>query len=557
MLEAKIRYYAVKIGRSPGIFFTWEDCKHQVQGYLGGRYKKFLDLKDAEAWLLGAPSPTEPKSMELSESLHVRDVDVVANDTRSTDIQRSRKGKERAVDEPEATVEHCGDSAPSDQSESLIQPVPSSSSKSKGKQRAPDPEPWSPPPPTPPPLTPHDDFPEEEFFFSEDEEQNPLDDEEQYTDTEPETPPEPIKSRKLKRNKDGSGSIREDIVVYCDGACPNNGKESAKAGIGVWWGPDDKRNLSERCPGPQSNITAELTAAVRALEPTPFNQKRTLVIKTDSDFVIQCMTRYIKTWKANGWRKADGKPVKHPELISYLSALIEVREEQGQPVRFEYVKAHSGIEGNEGADQLAVKGAQLPERTPKKTWAEKEERYRKFAGAPRVRHEGSDLLAFVISSDGLEPEEDLDLEVHENDDSISAHFARKRSKAKTKEANPEPSSPPPESISTIRAGPSGVTTAQLTPVGPPQPLSRREVQAPQTPQKKSPRDEQQRLGELVRLGMKKRPETPETPRKKEHTEEEKRLAELIRSGMKKRPRAPGAVDSAENTAAGGLQRRPD
>ncbi|KAK7021822.1 hypothetical protein VNI00_017266 [Paramarasmius palmivorus] len=226
------------------------------------------------------------------------------------------------------------------------------------------------------------------------------------------------------------------------------------------WSQHFNRIVSERRPGPQSNITAELTAAVRALEPTPFDRKRTLAINADSDFVIQCTTRYIKTPKPNGWCKADGKSVKHPKLIRYLSALIE---------------------SNEGAVQLGVKGAQLPERAPKKTWAEKEERYRKFAGAARVRDEGGDLLAFITFSDGLDPEEVLDPEVHENDNSISVRFARKRSKAKTNEANPERSSPPSQSRSTIWAGPSGVTTTQLTPVVPPQPLSRRQVQDPLTP----------------------------------------------------------------------------
>ena len=66
-------------------------------------------------------------------------------------------------------------------------------------------------------------------------------------------------------------------IVYSDGACQGNGGVRATAGIGVWWGPDDPRyndspsfhastkliefthrNLSERCPGPQTNNRAEL-----------------------------------------------------------------------------------------------------------------------------------------------------------------------------------------------------------------------------------------------------------------------------------------------------------
>ena len=57
-----------------------------------------------------------------------------------------------------------------------------------------------------------------------------------------------------------------DIVVYTDGACSNNGKKSAKAGIGVYFGEGDPRNISERITGKQTNNAAELTAILRAVE---------------------------------------------------------------------------------------------------------------------------------------------------------------------------------------------------------------------------------------------------------------------------------------------------
>jgi len=47
-------------------------------------------------------------------------------------------------------------------------------------------------------------------------------------------------------------------VIYTDGACPNNGKDGARAGIGVWFGRNDPRNISERCPGDQTNNRAEM-----------------------------------------------------------------------------------------------------------------------------------------------------------------------------------------------------------------------------------------------------------------------------------------------------------
>ena len=58
---------------------------------------------------------------------------------------------------------------------------------------------------------------------------------------------------------------KEEIIVYTDGACVNNGKPDARAGYGIYFGLDDERNTSERYSGPQTNNVAELLAIIRAL----------------------------------------------------------------------------------------------------------------------------------------------------------------------------------------------------------------------------------------------------------------------------------------------------
>jgi ribonuclease HI len=45
------QYYAVRNGRKPGIYRTWEDCKAQVDGYANAQYKGFSSLEEAEAYL--------------------------------------------------------------------------------------------------------------------------------------------------------------------------------------------------------------------------------------------------------------------------------------------------------------------------------------------------------------------------------------------------------------------------------------------------------------------------------------------------------------------------
>jgi len=81
----------------------------------------------------------------------------------------------------------------------------------------------------------------------------------------------------------------------------------------------------------------------------------------------QVITRWPNTWKDNGWITTAGKPVKNPEIIKYILAMIRARKLQGQKFHMKKVKAHSGNQQNEAADALAKAGRFLPE-IPDKDW---------------------------------------------------------------------------------------------------------------------------------------------------------------------------------------------
>lgn len=51
MENAKKKYYAVRIGRKPGIYDTWDECNDNVYGYSGAVYKSFFSLEEARAFL--------------------------------------------------------------------------------------------------------------------------------------------------------------------------------------------------------------------------------------------------------------------------------------------------------------------------------------------------------------------------------------------------------------------------------------------------------------------------------------------------------------------------
>ncbi len=147
--------------------------------------------------------------------------------------------------------------------------------------------------------------------------------------------------------------------VYTDGACIHNGKKYAKAGIGIFFGLGDKRNVSERISGKQTNNAAELEAILRVFQIFEKEMKKgeEYVIMTDSEYAIKCMGSYgyklaLKHWKSD-------KPIPNFEKVKAGFILF-----QNYPnVRLEHVRAHTGKKdmhslGNEWADKLATASIQ-------------------------------------------------------------------------------------------------------------------------------------------------------------------------------------------------------
>ncbi|KRX23562.1 Ribonuclease H1 [Trichinella nelsoni] len=142
-------------------------------------------------------------------------------------------------------------------------------------------------------------------------------------------------------------------VCYTDGACVNNGRLGARAGIGVYWGENDPRNISEPLKGLQTNNRAEIEACSRAIEQAKRDGITHLEIRTDSKYVLKCVTQWMPKWRKNNWIKPDGEMVKNLEDLIYLDKLAN-----SISVKWTYVVAHNGTEGNEKADMLAKRGLQ-------------------------------------------------------------------------------------------------------------------------------------------------------------------------------------------------------
>jgi len=145
-------------------------------------------------------------------------------------------------------------------------------------------------------------------------------------------------------------SIEADYVVYTDGACRGN---PGPGGWGVFFTKAIEGSLeANELFGGESATTnnkMELTAATEALK--AIASEATIVLYTDSKYVMDGIQSWIKGWKKNGWKTAAKKPVKNVELWQALD-----KECARLNVEWRWVKGHSGDFGNERADELANKG---------------------------------------------------------------------------------------------------------------------------------------------------------------------------------------------------------
>lgn len=144
-----------------------------------------------------------------------------------------------------------------------------------------------------------------------------------------------------------------EIDVFTDGACSNNGKENARAGIGIFFGEGDERNFSGRIRGKQSNNTAELKAIIKVADilKTEIKQGIQVNVYTDSSYSIKCLTTYGDKQEKQKWMKK----IPNLKLVKKAYRLYWKKKN----VKFFYVKAHTKATdrysiGNRHADRLAT-----------------------------------------------------------------------------------------------------------------------------------------------------------------------------------------------------------
>ena len=238
-------FYAVRIGKIPGIYNTWDECKAQVMGFKGAIYKKFMKQQDAQKFI----------------------------DNTSTTYNTS-----------------------------------SSSSNS---------------------------------FKS-------------------------CTQKKKKKNHKVYVKKPNTLYIFTDGSSVGNGSRDSIAGYGIYIPEPFEHQIKMRgsLPKGTTNNYAELKAILDALRLHDYNELRSnsqntenpinhIVITTDSEYSINCITKWAAKWEKNGWCSSQGGQVKNKEVIHKIWKLYKEYKPE-----FLHINSHTGksgffYEGNQVADNLA------------------------------------------------------------------------------------------------------------------------------------------------------------------------------------------------------------
>lgn len=137
------------------------------------------------------------------------------------------------------------------------------------------------------------------------------------------------------------------VIIYTDGACRGNGKETSIGGYGIiLLYNGNKKEIKKSFINTTNNIM-ELSAVIEAL--LLLKEPCEVMLHSDSAYVINAVNeKWINNWIKNGWKTAAKEKVKNKELWEKLLKLINYHE-----VKFVKVKGHSTDELNNRCDELA------------------------------------------------------------------------------------------------------------------------------------------------------------------------------------------------------------
>ncbi|MEK6628886.1 MAG: ribonuclease H [Bdellovibrionota bacterium] len=147
-----------------------------------------------------------------------------------------------------------------------------------------------------------------------------------------------------------------DIVIYCDGACSGNPGPGGFGSIVIIGNSVIELGGGDRAT---TNNRMEMSAVLEALRYCNRTYSKgeigTIQIFTDSVYVIRGITQWIFGWKKRGWKNAANEDVSNQDIwIQLDQSVSDIKKKLTDDIKWNFVKGHSGVAGNERCDVIAV-----------------------------------------------------------------------------------------------------------------------------------------------------------------------------------------------------------
>jgi len=356
-------YYSVAKGRTIGIFESWSECKKSIDGFEGAVFKKFDTKEDAEKFSKTGFSKSNTSYLSKSNTSSIAKSNISSTAKSNNDIERyqnvnfdsdsesesdkkvintiskkiisnktlTRSAKEEANIRSNINFDSDSDTDSEKNSKKITKQVNIKSDIIQSEKKIDKLDKLI--------LSHNKTLKIEDYNDSDDNEENDIN--------------EIFKSSNLICKIEDLKSFKPDTIVYTDGSCINNGYPNAEAGIGIYFGLNDSRNVSKKIENSKkSNNIAELTALITAykiLESDIKNNKK-IVIFSDSIYAIRCISIYGEKNEKLKWNNS----IPNVELVKEGYELFKNKSN----IKIIWIKAHTELSdihslGNQEADRLA------------------------------------------------------------------------------------------------------------------------------------------------------------------------------------------------------------